>query len=48
MCFVIIRFIGLGFNNTSLYFLGGIITVAIGIIRILLYSLPRKSSRLGQ
>jgi energy-coupling factor transporter ATP-binding protein EcfA2 len=48
MCFVIIRFIGLGFNNTSLYLLGGIITVAIGIIRILLYSLPRKSSRLGQ
>ncbi len=48
MCFVIIRFIGLGFNNTSLYLLGGIITVAIGIIRILLYSLPRKSGRLGQ
>ncbi len=48
MCFVIIRFIGLGFNSTSLYLLGGIITVAIGVIRILLYSLPRKSGRLGQ
>ena len=48
MCLVIIRFIGLGFNSTSLYLLGGMITVAIGIIRILIYSLPRKGSRLGR
>jgi hypothetical protein len=48
MCFVIIRFIGLGFNSTSLYLIGGMITVAIGVVRILLYSLPRKSGRLGQ
>ena len=48
MCLVIIRFIGLGFNSTSLYLIGGIMTVAIGIIRILIYSLPRKGTRLGR
>jgi hypothetical protein len=48
MVFVIIRFIGLGMNSTSLYLIGGILTVAVGIVRILLYSMPRKSSRLGQ
>jgi AAA domain len=48
MCFVIIRFIGLGFNSTSLYLIGGMITVAIGVVRIMLYSLPRKSGKLGQ
>jgi AAA domain len=48
MVFTIIRFLGLGFNNTSLYLLGGIITVAIGIIRIMIYSLPRQSRKLGQ
>jgi hypothetical protein len=48
MCFMILRFLGLGFNNTSLYLLGGIMTVAVGIIRIMIYSLPRQSGRLGQ
>ncbi|MGF1490386.1 MAG: ATP-binding protein [Prochloraceae cyanobacterium] len=48
MCLVIIRFIGLGFNSTSLYLLGGMVTVAIGVIRILIYSLPRKGNRLGR
>ncbi|PHV63715.1 ATP-binding protein [Cyanobacterium aponinum] len=48
MCLVIIRFIGLGLNNTSLYLLGGIITTAIGVSRILIYSLPKKGSRLGK
>lgn len=48
MCLVIVRFIGLGFNSTSLYLLGGILTVAVGVIRILIYSLPRQSRRLGQ
>ena len=47
-CLVIIRFLGLGFNSTSLYLFGGIITVAIGVIRIMIYSLPRKSGRLGK
>ncbi len=45
---VIFRFLGLGFNSTSLYLLGGILTVAVGVIRIMIYSLPRKSGRLGQ
>lgn len=48
MCFMILRFLGLGFNNTSLYLLGGILTVAIGIIRLMIYSLPRQSNRLGR
>ncbi len=48
MCFMIMRFLGLGFNNTSLYLLGGIMTVAVGIVRIMIYSLPRQGGRLGQ
>ena len=45
---VIFRFLGLGFNSTSLYLLGGILTVAVGVIRIMIYSLPRKGGRLGK
>ncbi len=48
MFLVIFRFLGLGFNSTSLYLLGGILTVAVGVIRIMLMSLPRKSGRLGK
>jgi len=48
MLFVIIRFVGLGMNSTSLYLIGGILTVAVGIVRILITSMPRKSTRLGQ
>jgi hypothetical protein len=48
MCFMILRFLGLGFNNTSLYLLGGILTVAVGVIRLMIYSLPKQSGRLGQ
>ncbi|MGB7417393.1 MAG: ATP-binding protein [Thermosynechococcaceae cyanobacterium] len=48
MILVIIRFIGLGLNSTSLYLIGGILTIAVGVIRLLVYSLPRKSGKLGQ
>ncbi len=48
MCLLIVKFIGRGFNNNSLYLIGGMMTVAIAIIRILIYSLPRKSGRLGR
>lgn len=48
MCLLIVKFIGRGFNSTSLYLIGGMMTVAIGVIRILIYSLPRKSGRLGR
>jgi hypothetical protein len=48
MCLVLVRFIGLGFNNKSLYLLGGIITVTVAVVRIILYSLPRSKGRLGQ
>ncbi|BAQ63904.1 AAA family ATPase [Geminocystis sp. NIES-3709] len=48
MLLVIIRFVGLGLNNTSLYLLGGVITTIVGVTRILIYSLPKKGTRLGQ
>jgi hypothetical protein len=48
MTFTITRFIGLGLNSTTLYLFGGILAVAVGIFRLILYSLPRKSGRLGR
>ena len=48
MILVITRFIGLGLNSTSLYLIGGILTVAVGVIRLLVYALPRKSGKLGR
>jgi hypothetical protein len=47
LAFTVLRFIGRGMQATDLYLVGGIITVAIGIFRLLLWSLPRKSNRLG-
>lgn len=46
--FVIVRFVGLGFNSTSLYLIGAILTVFVAAIKVLFHSLPRKSGRLGQ
>jgi len=43
----IVRFLGLGFNSTNLYLLGGILTVSVGVVRLIYYSLPKQSSRLG-
>lgn len=43
-----IRFIGRGLHQTDLYLLGGILAVAVGIVRLLLASLPRKSNHLGK
>ncbi len=48
MCFTLVRFLGLGFSSTSLYLLGAILTVVAAIVRLLLYSLPRRKGRLGQ
>ncbi|MBE9193348.1 ATP-binding protein [Gloeocapsopsis crepidinum LEGE 06123] len=48
MVFTIVRFIGLGLNSTSLYLIGGLVGVTVGIVRLLLYSLPKKSVRLGR
>jgi len=48
MVFTVVRLIGLGVNSTSLYLIGGILTVAVGVLRLILLSLPRKSTRLGQ
>ena len=48
LCFMIVRFIGLGFNSTSLYLLGGILTVAVGVVRLLVSSIPRKQKYLGR
>lgn len=47
MLFTITRFIGLGLNSTTLYLVGGILVVTVGIVRILYYSMPRKSNKLG-
>lgn len=48
MVFTIVRVIGLGVNSTSLYLIGAIITVAVAVFRLIIFSLPRKSGRLGQ
>ena len=48
MILVITRFVGLGLNSTSLYLIGGILTVAVGVIRLLIYAMPRKSTKLGR
>lgn len=48
MLFTITRFVGLGLNSTTLYIIGGILAVTVGIVRILYYSMPRKSERLGR
>lgn len=44
----IVRLVGLGWNNTSLYILGGILTSIAVALRVIYYSLPKKSRRLGQ
>jgi AAA domain len=43
-----IRFLGRGLHQTDLYLLGGFLTVAVALARLLLASLPRKSNRLGK
>ncbi|AFY60846.1 ATP-binding protein [Synechococcus sp. PCC 6312] len=48
LCFVIVRFLGLGFNSTSLYLMGGILTVAVGVVRLLVSAMPRKQKYLGR
>ena len=48
MCFMVVRFIGRGLGSTSLYLLGAMLTVAVGVVRLLLLSLPRRKGRLGQ
>lgn len=47
MIFGMVRVIGIGLNSTSLYLIGGVLTVFVGILRIIFYSLPKKSTRLG-
>jgi energy-coupling factor transporter ATP-binding protein EcfA2 len=47
MVFGIVRVIGIGLNSASLYLIGGVLTVLVGILRIIFYSLPKKSTRLG-
>lgn len=43
----IVRFLGLGFNSTNLYLLGGILTVSVGVVRLIYYSLPKAKTRIG-
>jgi hypothetical protein len=46
LVFSVIRFLGRGLHQTDLYVLGGFLAAGIGIVRLLLASLPRKSERL--
>src|SRR5215468_4255477 len=48
MIFAVLRFIGRGLHSTDLYLLGGVLTVAVGIMRVLIMSLPRATNRIGQ
>ena len=48
MIFAALRYIGRGLNSTDLYLFGGVLAVAVGIVRLLVYSLPRQKARLGQ
>jgi AAA domain len=48
LIFSAVRFLGRGLHQTDLYLLGGFLAVAVGIIRLLLASLPRRSNRLGK
>lgn len=48
LIFTVLRFVGRGLHSTDLYLLGGVLTVAVGIVRVLIYSLPRAGSRIGQ
>ncbi len=46
VCFVVIRFIGLGTSNQALYVFGGILAAVFMGLSRLLYSLPRESRRI--
>jgi hypothetical protein len=48
LIFSAVRFLGRGLHQTDLYLLGGFLAVAVGIVRLLLASLPRQSNRLGK
>jgi hypothetical protein len=48
MIFTVLRFIGRGIHSTDLYLIGGVLTVAVGVMRLLVLSLPRKSERMGK
>jgi hypothetical protein len=48
MIFAVLRFIGRGLHSTDLYLIGGVLTVAIGVMRLLILSLPRQTNRLGK
>jgi hypothetical protein len=48
LIFSAIRFLGRGLHQTDLYVLGGFLAIALGLVRLLLAALPRKSNRLGK
>lgn len=47
MVFAVLRFIGRGLRQSDLMIIGGVMTVAVAIVRLLIMSLPRKSNKLG-
>lgn len=48
MVFAVLRFIGRGLHQSDLMIIGGVMTVAVAIVRLLIMSLPRKSNKLGK
>jgi AAA domain len=48
MIFSVLRYLGRGMHANDLYLIGGLLAVAVGVMRLLLHWLPRKSSKLGQ
>lgn len=46
--FTVSRVIGLGLNSTTIYLIGGILSIAVTVFRLLVYSVPEKPTRLGQ
>ena len=48
LIFTVLRFIGTSMHSTDLYLLGGVLTVSVGIVRVLIFSLPRASQRIGR
>jgi hypothetical protein len=43
-----IRFIGRGIGDTNLYLFGGMLAVAVSLLRLFMFSLPKGSKKLGE
>lgn len=48
ICLTMIRFIGRGIGDTNLYLFGGMLAVAVSLLRLFMFSLPKGSKKLGE